>query len=124
MDSVPHLVTTGRSDEMRRQLRIADARALAVQQEPADARRTVRMELGGRRLKFIESGTFRALRSPADVDGDALMLGSVVEIAEVAWKVAGCAPNPHRRDEMLVFVEIILDRRKTKHHSRRASDHR
>jgi hypothetical protein len=128
MDRPLRRVTTVRSDGTGGPLRIPNTRARAVPQGSADSRRRVRVELGGRRLKFIESGTFRALRSPADVDGDALMLGSVVEIAEVAWKIVGSATNPHRRDETLLFVEIITDRRGTTSHdhdrARRASDRR
>ncbi len=82
------------------------------------------MNLGSGRLKFVESSTFRALRSPTDLDRGSLMHNSVVEIAGVAWKVVGSAPNPHRRDETLVFVEIIQERREAKHHRRRASDRR
>jgi hypothetical protein len=82
------------------------------------------VNLGSGSLKFVESSTFRALRSPADLDNDALMLGSVLEIAGVAWRIAGSAANPHRRDETLVFVEIIHDRREAKQYRRRASDHR
>ena len=79
-----------------------------------------------RRWKLVEVETFRTLRAPDGLDVRTLLLGTLVEVGNDIWRIAGKAENPHRRGETLVFVERVEDRRgpnpSSPNYGRRAPD--
>jgi hypothetical protein len=85
----------------------------------------VSVSVDGARLRFLESGAFRQLPPPEDLDDGFVFLGSVIVMADQPWRIVGSAPNPHRSDETLVVVELAPDRRigtEPRPDRRRASD--